>query len=886
MADVLERLKVALTDRYTIDRELGSGGMATVYLAEDMKHHRQVALKVLRPELAAVLGAERFVQEITTTANLQHPHILPLFDSGEADGFLYYVMPFIDGETLRDKLNRETQLGIEEAVKITTDVADALDSAHQLGVIHRDIKPENILLHKGRPMVADFGIALAVSAAAGGRMTETGLSLGTPHYMSPEQATAEKDLTNRSDIYSLGCVLYEMLTGEPPHTGASAQAIVMKIVTDDVRPVTELRKSVPPHVAAATAKSLEKLAADRFESAKAFAEALTNPAFTLPTTQAAMAGAPASGPWNRVAIGFAALAALLAVVALWGWLRPRQMAEPAVRKTSIVLPDTAPLALIGSAPLSVGRPALALSDDGTLLAYVAEADPGTQLYLRRLGEYETYPVAGTEGAFHPFFSPDGQWIAFFAGNKLKKVSIHGGEPLELCEVANPYGGAWGLGGRIYFTPHEGRTVSWVSSNGGEPEVLISGNTSGLNTTGFFWPQVLPGSTHLLVTADPEGTIAITIANGDANVIIPDVFDARYVQSGHVVYVQGMTLMAMRFDASRMEVVGSTFPVVDSVRTESAWNAGQYAVASDGTLVYVPGNNGGIGALGWVDRSGVYSALAFPSKSYGTFEISPDGGRLVISDGPLLSDIWMYDLQRQTPRRLTNDGGNAFPVWMPDGRSVIWGNLTDGVSSVRRTDLQSIQDPVHVGTSQHFRWPSSVTSDGSVLAVVEINPVTLFDIWLQPLTGSDTAWAFANSPHNEWGLVFSPDDSWVAYTTDETGDYEIWVEPYPNTGQSRWQISTGGGEEPRWSADGRVLYYRSSTRLMAVEMTYDSSGGFGTPSEVFSGQYINSPGPSFDVEGNGSRFLVLKGTEDVVVHRLNVVTGFFEELKQRVGNGND
>ncbi len=249
--------------------------MATVYLAEDLKHKRKVAVKVLRPELAAVLGAERFVQEITTTANLQHPHILPLHDSGDVDGFLYYVMPFIDGETLRDKLNRETQLGIDEAVKITTEVADALHYAHGAGVIHRDIKPENILIHNGRPMVADFGIALAVSAAAGGRMTETGLSLGTPHYMSPEQATAEKDLTNRSDIYSLGSVLYEMLTGEPPHTGGSAQAIIMKIVTEPVDPVTKIRKSVPPHVAAATAKSLEKLAADRFESAAKFAEALT-----------------------------------------------------------------------------------------------------------------------------------------------------------------------------------------------------------------------------------------------------------------------------------------------------------------------------------------------------------------------------------------------------------------------------------------------------------------------------------------------------------------------------------------------------------------------------------------------------------------------------------
>ena len=313
MSEITSRLSTALADRYKIEREIGAGGMANVYLAHDLKHDRTVAVKVLRPKLAAVLGAERFLQEIKTTANLQHPHILPLFDSGEDDGFLYYVMPFIDGETLRDKLNRETQLGIEEAVRITTQVADALDYAHRQGVIHRDIKPENILLHDGRPMVADFGIALAVSAAAGGRMAETGLSLGAPHYMSPEQATAEKDLTNRSDIYSLGCVLYEMLTGEPPHTGASAQAIIMKIVTEEVPPVTKVRKAVPPNVAAATAIALEKLPADRFTSAARFAEALATTSWR-PMKPTEPAVGAADSVWRRRFQVAGALAALFALM--------------------------------------------------------------------------------------------------------------------------------------------------------------------------------------------------------------------------------------------------------------------------------------------------------------------------------------------------------------------------------------------------------------------------------------------------------------------------------------------------------------------------------------------------------------------------------------------
>ncbi len=335
----LDTLKAALSDRYRIERELGAGGMATVYLAHDIKHDRDVAIKVLKPELAAVLGAERFIQEIKTTAALQHPHILPLFDSGKvvgqwsmADGddpstndhrpstLLFYVMPFIDGETLRDKLNRETQLGVDEAVRITREVADALDYAHRHGVVHRDIKPENILLHDGRPMVADFGIALAVSAAAGGRMTETGLSIGTPHYMSPEQATADKEITGRSDIYSLASVMYEMLAGNPPHVGSSAQQIIMKIVAEEAQPVTKFRKSVPPNVAAALGKALEKLPADRFDSAKAFAEALENPHFTTVTAAARLGteggNLRAFGSWVRSPWSWAATAVLVAVVAM------------------------------------------------------------------------------------------------------------------------------------------------------------------------------------------------------------------------------------------------------------------------------------------------------------------------------------------------------------------------------------------------------------------------------------------------------------------------------------------------------------------------------------------------------------------------------------------
>ena len=512
MTDITQRLTTAIADRYRIERHLGEGGMATVYLAEDLKHQRRVALKVLRPELAAVIGAERFVQEITTTASLQHPHILPLFDSGRTDAgehegasFLYYVMPYVEGETLRDKLNRETQLGIDEAVRIASEVADALDYAHRHGVIHRDIKPENILLHDGRAMVADFGIALALSAAAGGRMTETGLSLGTPHYMSPEQATADKHVTNRSDVYSLGCMLYEMLTGEPPHTGASAQAIIMKIVTEAARPVTTLRKSVPAHIAAATARALEKLPADRFETAKAFADALHNTTFgvTAATAPSAFAFAPtiARRPAFTLALGAFGLAGI--ALATWAFLHTP--AEPARAPVRYRLP----------LPIEVGLGNdfgnhVALSVDGTRLVYAAAIDGTPRLWMLERNQLEPKQIAGTEQAHQPVFSPEGTRIAFITWDrKLKIVSLGGEPPSTLLDSGIVRGGlGWGSDGYIYFdagsssTGLSNRGLERVPERGGNAEAVTRLDSSRKEVAHRF-PVPLPGNRGVVFVISRE-----------------------------------------------------------------------------------------------------------------------------------------------------------------------------------------------------------------------------------------------------------------------------------------------------------------------------------------------------------------------------------------------
>ena len=553
MTEITARLSTALVDRYRIERRLGEGGMATVYLAEDLKHHRMVAVKVLRPELAAVLGADRFVQEITTTANLQHPHILPLFDSGEVDGFLYYVMPFIDGETLRDKLNRETQLGIDEAVNITTAIADALDYAHRHNVIHRDIKPENILLHDGRPMVADFGIALALSAAAGGRMTETGMSLGTPHYMSPEQATADKDITSRSDIYSLGSMLYEMLTGEPPHMGTSAQQIIMKIVTDSARPVTELRKSVPPNVTAAVAKSLEKLAADRFESAAKFGEALADPAFTSSVTQVTPgAGAAAGGPWNRLSMAFAGSTVVLALALGWALLRPSPD-EVAAVPFRTGLSDFRLTAPVGSN----GR--IAISPDGTQIVLASEVNGVDRLFLRRADQVEFTEIPGTERGNGPTFSPDGKWLAFSTGNEIRRLELAGGPVLPVTQGSFQH---WGFPDTLVFSSQG--DIYQVSPSGGDRTLIADFDFANIAR-----PYLLPDGKAVVFQGpgdlDTRTLMMVEIGSGVVTDLGIPGSNPRYVWTGHLVYGHSnQTLMAVPFDLETHRVTGDPRTVLPAV----------------------------------------------------------------------------------------------------------------------------------------------------------------------------------------------------------------------------------------------------------------------------------------------------------------------------------
>ena len=434
-------LASALSDRYRIGQMLGAGGMATVYLAQDMKHDRKVAIKVLRSELAAVIGADRFLAEIKTTANLQHPHILPLHDSGEAGPYLFYVMPYVEGESLRDRLNREKQLPINDAIRIATEVASALDYAHRHGVIHRDIKPENILLHDGSALVADFGIALAASKATNNRMTETGMSLGTPNYMSPEQAMGEREITSRADVYALGCVTYEMLVGEPPFTGPTAQSIVAKVMTVEPAALLAQRKTIPPEVESAVFTALEKLPADRFATAAEFAAALTNPTATVARTGVRRVVTTGRRGWLTAA---AFIAAALTIGAMLGGRRVSagSVGPADVVRARLALGDTAVVRAIDNLRL-------AMAPSGQRIAFIGSDGADAGLWVRELNQPNARLLPGTSGAFAPFFSPDGASIGFFVagsgGVQLKVISATGGVARTVVQdsIALYGGGDWG-----------------------------------------------------------------------------------------------------------------------------------------------------------------------------------------------------------------------------------------------------------------------------------------------------------------------------------------------------------------------------------------------------------------------------------------------------------
>ena len=859
----LDRLRAALADRYHPDRELGAGGMATVYLAHDLKHDRDVAIKVLHPDLGAALGGERFLSEIRTTARLQHPHILPLLDSGDADGLLYYVMPLVTGETLRARLERERQLPVAEAVRIAREVASALDYAHRQNVIHRDIKPENILLHEGSALVADFGIALAVQTAGGQRMTQTGLSLGTPQYMSPEQAMGERTIDARSDIYALGAVTYEMLTGEPPFSGATVQAIVSKVLTEKPPHPTAVRDTIPRHVEATVLMALAKVPADRFATAAEFAHALVHAeataAMTVSPPGANVAAGRARGPFGSASIAWA-VAGLAMIVAGWASMTRREPAEP----TEAPLLSEAPGVELHPTAIAMGARALDLSSDGRHLAWLgADSASGVmQVFVTALGGDGARAIPGTEGAGFLWLSPDARLVAFGRMGELLVVGVAGGAPRTLLPSTGITSLMWSSDEWLFFTREQ--SVWRVRATGGAgPELVLRG----VADTVYAGAHAIEESGTLVLVRSAGGTSELVATSLDGGPVTPLGLQAirAYYARGVLVFAgpDGM-LQSVGFDPRRRRTLGEPRPVGDS---PLATSPSRFALARTGLLVFSP-QDPSRADLVLVDRAG-RARVVGDRRGYLFPKISPNGTRAVVGiRAPTAStrdsDLWSIDLTTGVKLRLTTDAVSSRPAWAPDGRSVLFSRRgASGLQELARVNADGTTAPTTLLAGPAGIFEAGLTEDGRTLVWRQdsrgtgTGTGTGRDILAAPVDTPSAPRPILQTRFSERGIAIGPKGDWLAYVSDESGRDEVYIRRLA-PGSPRWPVSRNGGVEPRWTRSGEVFFRKVDSVFVSRVTLGGAEPRISEPTLLFTGQY-QSLGfeATWDAAPDGKSFLMVR-----------------------------
>ena len=866
--------------------------MGEVYRAKDTRLGRTVAIKILPAQFSAdPVRKQRFEREAKTISSLNHPHICVLYDVGHQDGTDYLVMECLEGETLATRLEKG-RLPLEQVLKYGAQIADALDKAHRSGLVHRDLKPSNIMLTPSGAKLLDFGLAKPVAPVLTGAtltgatphspMTEEGTIVGTFQYMSPEQVEG-KELDGRSDIFSLGAVVYEMVTGKEAFCGKSHLSVASAILEKEPDPITSAKPLTPPALNHAIRKCLEKLPDERWQSASDLASELrwvTESGSQLWATSTAPA--KEIGARWRTGTLWSALALLLAtVIGLVVWHAKPAPPRP-VSRAVITLPPGQKLAGLDQA-------ALALSPDGTQLAYVAVQGGTQQIYLRAMDSLEARPVPGTEGAVNPFFSPDSQWLGFFAGQKLKKISVSGGTSVSLSDAAQSFGASWGSLGTIAFSPLQVSTIQQVSEAGGLPQPLTKFEKGEISHRR---PGFMPDGKALLFASGPNtfnwntGQIVVQrVGTAERRILMKGVIHPNYAPSGHLLYVQGGNLMAAPFDPERLSITGAAVPVVEGLLHSITSGAAQYTISDTGTLVYISGTTySDQRKLVWVNRRGEEQPLAAPARAYVFPRLSTNGKQVGVAITEQESQVWLYDLSRETLTRFTFDGTlNLNTVWTPDGKRIAFQSNKDGPPNVYWQYADGSGGLERLTSSEFVHFPVSMSPDGQFLAYGEINPTTGYDLWVLRLKDRQTQ-PFLRTPFTESIPQFSSDGHWLAYVSNESGRYEIYVQPYPGPG-GKWQISTEGGTEPVWNPDGRELFYRDGRKMMSVEVSTQTGFTTGKPRMLFEGPYLPSPAttPNYDVSHDGQHFLMLKSsnTGDEAATQINVVFNWFEELKHRV-----
>jgi eukaryotic-like serine/threonine-protein kinase len=908
---------------YEIVEPIGAGAMGEVYRARDTKLNRDVALKVLPDSFARdPARLDRFTREAHVLAALNHPNIAHLHGLEDSSGIRALVMELVDGDDLSLRIGRGG-IPLDEALPIARQIAHALAAAHEQGIIHRDLKPANIKLRAdGTVKVLDFGLAKAIeplssSAAAAiansavtspAALTGAGMILGTAAYMSPEQAKG-RAADRRTDVWAFGVVLYEMLTGERPFKGDGVSDTLASVLTRQPD-WTALPATTPPLIQRLLRRCLEKdrtrRLADMADARLDIDDALSDPHVD------ASAESPTSRTRERLAWASALLLVGLTAAAMVAWATRSVSTPPETTRTLLSVAPTGQLSTANPLEQRVGgirptRTAVALSPDGKTLVFGAIWGGDQQLHARAMDALAAMPLPGTSGGSSPFFSPDGQWVGFWAGGKLKKVPLAGGPAVTLCDAASLFGASWGSDGMIVFAFARNGGLWRVPAAGGTPEALTALQPGEYSHR---LPHVLPGGRAVIFTVSKgaqlwdDTQIAVrSLETGKQTVLVTGGSDGRYVSTGHLIYVRLGTLMAVPFDPVRLAVIGGATGVVDDVMESANRNlsdmentlAAQFTVSETGALVYVTG--GAVAAaersLAWVDRQGTSQTLSAPLRSYRTPRLSPDYQRVAVSTQDR-REVWSYDVVRGALSPVTADGQSGYGIFSPDGKRVVFrSGAAGGEDNLywKAADGSGVAE--RLTTSPRSQTPGSWSPDGTTLAFVEEGDSTgffQFDVRVLSIADRKSS-AVIQTPANEMSPEFSPDGRWLAYASNQSGRHEVYVQPYPGPGE-RHLISTNGGEQPAWSGDGRELFYVQGggfgggpTALMSVRVEATPAFRAGTPEKLFESVDLRSAwGRSYDVAPDGRRFLIaLTKTPPTnpAPAQMIFVQHWFEELKRLV-----
>ena len=875
--------------RYEIRSKIGEGGMGEVYRARDEKLNRDVAIKVL----PAVLSQDadrlrRFEQEAQAAGALNHPNILAVYDVGTHDGSPYIVSELLEGEELREQLN-DCSLPQRKALDYAQQVAQGLAAAHERGITHRDLKPENLFVTTdGRVKILDFGLAKlrpqrseSVSSEIDTRkqITDPGTVMGTVGYMSPEQVRGH-EADHRSDIFSFGSILYEMLSGQRAFRRDTMAETMTAILKEEPPELSETNAKISLPLEKIVRRCLEKKPERRFHSAHDLAFAIeslsgmttssgqteTITALTALSTRSRIAK---HLPWIVAGVLFIALLAALPFVI--SSLR-RAPVDMRVTRVSILPPEKS----------TVGT--LTVSPDGRRLAFIAtDATGKTLLWVRPLDSLAAQPLAGTDNAFYPFWSPDSRFIGFFAGGKLKKIEVTGGPTSTLCNALNGRGGAWNRDNIIVFAPDLRGGLSRVSAAGGEPSPVTTLDASRQESSHRF-PQFLPDGRHFLYFArsiqrENNGIYASSLDQPPARRIISTDTNAAYAPPGYLFFTRETALMAQAFDVASLTVTGALFPVAEQVGRTRINNEAYFSISETGVLAY-QSSDAAKTQLVWFDRSGKQLGATGPPGEYLFHALSPDEKRVAIDRIDAQTgtfDIWLLDLARGIPSRFTFDPAiDVYPVWSPDGSRIVFGSNRDGAWSLYQKSSSGAGSEEAISKPSDRKYPTDWSLDGRFILYTQTSDNTQWDLWVIPLFEDRQPIPFLQTKFNETSGVFSPDGKWIAYQSDDSGSYQVWVQSFP--AGSKWQVSNEGGSLPRFRRDGKELFYLAANgKLMAVEVRANTSGlEFSAPKPLFD---THTATGRYGVTADGQRFLLNPPVEESTSAPITVILNWTADAKK-------